>query len=115
MACHRFLDVSFAWIPPSVAAFPQFSLRSEKVGRKDAYIIYKDNDRCLEFYAGRADRKQSVWLELPDELTVQDIRELVPNLRKGLAHLGFQKYKILKAGDTKTLAANPTGSISNPD
>jgi hypothetical protein len=96
----------FRRIPPSVATFPNFSLRVEKVGREDAYIVYRDTDRRVEFYAGRADRKQSLCLELPDELSDQIIKELVPKVVKGLASLGFQKYKVLRKGETKILAAS---------
>ena len=105
----------FRRLPPSVATFPNFSLRVEKMGREDAYIVYRDNDRRLEFYAGRADREQTVCLELPDELSDQIIKELVPNVVKGLANLGFQKYKVLREGETKILAASPQGSTSGPD
>jgi hypothetical protein len=97
----------FRRIPPSVAAFPNFTLRVSRVGHEDAYIVYRDNDRRLEFYAGPADRKQSLCLELPRELSDQVINELVPNLVKGLANLRFQKYKILREGQTKILAASP--------
>jgi hypothetical protein len=101
--------------PPSVAKFPTFSMRVERLGRDDGYIVYRDNDRRLEFYVGPAERKQAQCLALPDKLSDQIIRELVPNLVKGLAKLRFQKYKILKEGETQILAVSPQGSFSTPD
>jgi hypothetical protein len=93
--------------PPSVAQFPNFSMRLSRVGREDAYIVYRDNDRRLEFYVGAAERKQAQCLALPDELSDQIIKEIVPKLTKGLAKLGFQKYKILRKGQTETIASSP--------
>jgi hypothetical protein len=101
--------------PPRVAKFPHFSMGIEKLGHEDAYIVYRDNDRRLEFYVGPAERKQAQCLVLQHELSDQIIKELVPNLVKGLAKLRFQKYEILKEGETKILAASPQGSISTLD
>jgi hypothetical protein len=100
----------FLWVrntPPSAAKFPTFSVSLSRVGREDAYIVYRDNDRRLEFHVGPGERKQVLCLAVPTELSDQIINELVPNLARGLAKLGFQKYKILKKGETKILAGSP--------
>jgi hypothetical protein len=100
----------FLWIkytPPSTAKFPTFSVSLSRLGLEDAYIIYRDSDRRLEFYVGPAERKQVVWLGMPKELPDQTIHEIVPNLAMGLVKLGFQKYKIVKEGETKVIASGP--------
>jgi hypothetical protein len=102
-------------IPPSVAKFPTFSMRVERLGRDGGYIVYQDNDRRLEFYVGPNERKQAQCLALPDKLSDQIIEELVPHLVTGLAKLRFQKYKILKEGEPTILAASPRGSFSTPE
>jgi hypothetical protein len=101
--------------PPSVAQFSDFSMRLSRVGREDAYIDYRDNDRRLEFYVGATERKQALCLTLPDELSDQIIKDLVPKLTKGLAKLGFQKYKIFKKVESQILAAGPQGQMATPD
>lgn len=95
------------YTPPSTANFSTFSASLSRVGREDAYFVYRDNDRRLEFYVGPGDRKQELCLMLPKELTDQVTQEIVPKLVKGLAKLRFQKYKILKEGETKVIASSP--------
>jgi hypothetical protein len=95
------------YTPPSTAKFSNFSVSLSSVGREDAYIVYRDNGRRLEFYVGPGDRKKELYLAVPKELPDQIINELVPNLARGLAKLRFQKYKIIKKGDTRVLATGP--------
>jgi len=78
------------------------------VGREDSYIVYQDNDRRLEFYAGPGARKQLLCLAVPKELPDQVTQEIVPKLEMGLTTLGFRKYKILKKGRTKVIASSPS-------
>ncbi len=56
---------------------------------------------------GSGARKRVLWVEIPKELPDQTIREIVPNLEMGLVKLGFQKYKILKKGETGIIASSP--------
>jgi hypothetical protein len=95
------------YTPPSTAKFSTFSVSLSRVGREDAYIVYRGNDRRLEFYVGPGNRKQELCLAVPKELPDQVAQEIVPKLAKGLTKLRFQKYKILKEGETKVIASNP--------
>jgi hypothetical protein len=104
------ISVIFLWVryePPSTAKFPTFSVSLSRVGREDAYIVYRDSERRLEFYVGAGQRKQLLWLAVPDELSDEVFNELVPNLARGMAKLGFQKYKILRKGQTEAIASSP--------
>jgi hypothetical protein len=105
LATAIFLRIKYT--PPSTAKYPTFSMSLSSVGREDAYIVYRDNDRRLEFYVGPGNRKQQLCLAVPKELPEQVTREIVPRLEKGLTKLRFQKYKILKEGETKVIARSP--------
>ena len=99
----------FLWVrytPPSAANFPTFSVSFSRVGREDAYIVYRDSERRLEFYVGAGERKQVLWLAVPNDLPDEVFKEVVPNLARGLAKLGFQKYNILRKGQTETIASS---------
>ena len=95
------------YTPPSTARFSTFSVSLSRVGREDACIVYRGNDRRLEFYVGPGNRKQELCLALPKDLPDQVTQEIVPKLVKGLAKLRFQRYKILKEGETRVIASNP--------
>jgi hypothetical protein len=100
----------FLWVrytPPSTAKFPTFSVSLSRVGREDAYIVYRDSDRRLEFYVGPGERTQVLSLQVPEELPDQDIRDFVQKLSMGLAKMGFLKYKIIKTGDNTVIARGP--------
>jgi hypothetical protein len=92
--------------PPTIAKFPQFSVSLSRVGREDAYVVYRDDERRLEFYAGPGDRKQALRLELPEGLPSQDAHEIAQRLATGLTKLRFQKYEILKKGKKATIAGS---------
>lgn len=95
------------YMPPSTANFPTFSVSLSRTGHEDANIVYRDDARRLEFYVGPGERKQVLWLAMPKELPDQAIQEIVPNLAMGLMKLGFQKYKIVKKGETEVIASSP--------
>src|SRR5258707_4039845 len=99
--------VRIRYTPPSTAKFSTFSASLSRVGREDAYFVYRDNDRRLEFYVGPGNRKQELCLTLPKELPDQVTQEIVPKLVKGLTKLRVQKYKILNEGETKVIASSP--------
>jgi hypothetical protein len=83
------------------------------VGREDSYIVYRDNERRLEFYVGPGSRNQLLRLAMPKELPDQVIQEIVPKLELGLIQLRFKKYKILKGGETKVIASgSPQEEVS---
>ena len=88
---------------PSVAKFSDFSVTFSSVGKDDSYIVYRDNERRLEFYVGPWSRKQLLCLALPKELQDQVSQAIVPRLEIGLRKLGFQKYKIVKEGETEAI------------
>ena len=101
------ISAIFLWVrytPPSAAKFPAFSVSLSRVGRGDAYIVYRDSERRLEFYVGAGERKQVLCLAVPNELSDEIFNAVVPNLARGLAKLGFQKYQILRKGQTETIA-----------
>jgi hypothetical protein len=87
----------------TIARFPTFSVRFERVGREDAYVIYRDQVRRREFYMWPSGTKQAK-LQAPEGLTVDDIREIEPNLAMGLAKLGFRQYSISKKGENQYVA-----------
>jgi hypothetical protein len=62
------ISVIFLWVrysPPSAAKFPTFSVSLSRVGREDAYLVYRDSERRLEFYVGTGERKQLLCLAVP--------------------------------------------------
>jgi hypothetical protein len=99
----------FLWVryePLSDATFPTFSVNFSRVGREDAYIVYRDSERRLEFYVGAGDRKQVLWLALPNDMTDEVFKKVVGNLGRGLAKLGFKKCNIVRKGQTETIASS---------
>jgi hypothetical protein len=72
----------------TIARFPTFSVRIERVGREDAYVIYHDHERRQEFYMWPSGRKQAM-LDAPIELSVEDIRKIAPNLALGSSETWF--------------------------
>jgi hypothetical protein len=93
----------------TIARFPTFSVKIERVSREDAYVIYRDREKRREFYLGLNGRK--AMLEAPRELPVEDIRKIVPNLGRGLAKLGFRQYSISKQGESQYVATGVLGGI----
>ena len=84
----------------TIAIFPTFSVILQRVGREDAYVIYRDQVQRREFYMSHTGTKQAN-LEAPRELSVEDIREIEANLGMGLAKLGFHQYSISKKGENQ--------------
>jgi hypothetical protein len=95
------------YMPPSTAKFANFSVSFSRIGREDSYIVYRDGNRRMEFYAGAGARKQVLCIAVPKELPDEDIHVIVPKLEMGLKKLGFQRYKILKEGAARVIAASP--------
>lgn len=56
------------------AMFSTFSVNISRVGHEDAYIVYREKDKRLEFYAGPG-RRKLVCLQAPKELGVEEIRK----------------------------------------
>ncbi|SRR6266481_948220 len=103
------------YTPPSTAKFSTFSVSLSRVGREDAYIVYRGNDRRLEFYVGPGNRQQELCLAVPKELPDQVAQEIVPKLVKGLTKLRFQKHKILKEGERRSSpAVSRTETVISP-
>ena len=90
------------WIrsqPPTTARFPTFSVSISRVSHESAYIVYKDQEWQVDFYAGPCDRRKA-WLLAPRELSKENLRKLVPNLDVGLRKLGFKEYEIVNQSGT---------------
>jgi hypothetical protein len=85
--------------PATTARFPTFSVSISRVSHEDAYIVYKDQEWQVDFYAGPCDRKKACLLA-PRELSEENLRKLVPNLDVGLRKLGFKEYEIGKESGT---------------
>jgi len=49
----------------------------------------------------------------PKELTHEEMQSLTPNLRLGLARLGFDEYKICTECENQILAAGRTKQLPN--
>ena len=79
--------------PRTVAKFPNFSVRIERLSREDSYISYRDGSRRLDFDAGPCDREY-VCLKAIRGRPLEDISSVVPNLISGLAKRGFKRYAI---------------------
>src|SRR5258707_8099527 len=69
---------------PSVANFPTFSVTINSVSWNQAYVLYREGDRLVEFdaYVGR---KRMVCAEAPKSLSQEELQGLLPNLTQGLA------------------------------
>ena len=83
----------------TMARFPTFSVSICRVSHEDAYVVYKDQQWQVDFYAGPCDRRKGCLLA-PRELSEDDLRKLIPNLDVGLRKLGFKEYKIAKESGT---------------
>ena len=105
------------WIrsrPPATAQFPTFSVSISRVSREDAYIVYKDREWQVDFYAGPCDRTKA-FLLVPSELSDEDFRKLVPNLDMGLRKLGFRDYKIAQESGNSNSGSVRRISESRPN
>jgi hypothetical protein len=106
------------WIrsqPSTTASFPTFSVRVVRVSHEDAYVVYKDRECQVDFYAGPCDRSKAC-LFAPRELSEEELGKLVPNLDVGLKKLGFKEYEIAReSGTSKSSSVLRSGqSRSNP-
>jgi hypothetical protein len=98
----------------SAAKFPDFSVGFSRVGREDAYIIYRDKNKHLEFYVfyvGPA-KSKNIHLQASKNVRDEDIHEISPRLALGLARLGFHQYSIRREGEARVIASSeqPVGS-----
>lgn len=91
----------------TIARYPTFSVQVERVSREDAYVIYRDQVRRVEFYMWPSGRRRAM-LKATSEPSVADIRSIEPNLALGLAKLGFHQYSISKKGESQYVA---TGTL----
>jgi hypothetical protein len=84
----------------TIARYPTFSVKIERVGREDAYVIYRDVERRADFYMWPSGRRRAM-LDAPDEVSAEDIHKIAPKLAMGLAKLGFDEYSISKKGESQ--------------
>ncbi|MFY9732796.1 MAG: hypothetical protein WB723_00715 [Candidatus Acidiferrales bacterium] len=90
------------------AKFPGFSVNFSRVGREDAYIVYRDKNRHFEFYVfhvGPAKGKD-VHLQAPKNVRDEDIRDIASRLAEGLTRLGFSQYSIRREGEARVIASS---------
>jgi hypothetical protein len=91
----------------SAAKFPDFSVEFSRVGREDAYIVYRDKHKHLEFYVFYVGptRGKNISLQAPKNVREEDILEIAPRLGLGLARLGFHQYSIGREGEARVIAS----------
>ena len=100
------------WIrsrPPTTAQFPTFSVSISRVSHEDAYIVYKEREWQVDFYAGPCDRRKA-FLLVPRELPDEDFRKLLPNLDMGLRKLGLGTIRLPRRVEPP-IAAQCGGSV----
>jgi hypothetical protein len=95
----------------STAKFPDFSVNFSRVGREDAYIIYRDKNKHLEFYVFYVGptRDKNILLQAPKNVRDEDIHGIAPKLALGLARLGFHQYSIRREGEARVIASVKKG------
>jgi hypothetical protein len=74
---------------PSVATFPTFSVTINSVGWQQAYLVYRESHKLVEF-ASQIERGGQICAEVPKELSNEELRNILPNLIQGLAKLRRQ-------------------------
>ena len=98
----------------SAAKFPGFSVNFSRVGREDAYIVYRDMNKHLEFYVFYVGptKDKHVHLQTPRNVRDEEMHEIAPRLALGLARLGFHQYSIRREGEARVIASSeqPVGS-----
>jgi hypothetical protein len=90
------------------AKFPDFSVSFSRVGREDAYIVYRDKNKHLEFYVfyvGPAKGKH-IHLEAPKNVREEGIREIALRLAEGLTKLGYDQYSIGREGEARIIVSS---------
>ncbi len=90
------------------AKFPDFSVNFSRVGREDAYIVYRDRNKHLEFYVFYVgpDKGKDIHLQAPKNMRDEDIRDITPRLAQGLTRLGFDHYSIRREGEARVIAGS---------
>lgn len=119
----------------TIAKFPAFSVRIWPMGHGGQTLLhykdYRETKKLVEFrvvpslrWESRPPLRQHMlgWLKNargeivlipPKELTHEEIQSLTPNLRLGLAKLGFDQYKICRECENQILAAGKTKEPQN--
>lgn len=95
----------------TVAKFPTFSVRKERLGVEETLIYYRDAEKKLDFRLWPKTwllPKRIAVLTAPMNLTSEEILQVTPNLALGLAKFGFRQYRIHKEGETGVLASGET-------
>jgi hypothetical protein len=87
--------------------FPDFSIAVSRVGREEAYLVYREQDRRFEMVAvlGRksGDGKK-IYVQLPKEMPEDVARHIAANLVLGLTKLGY-RYSIGTEGESQKVAS----------
>ncbi len=87
-------------------SFPGFSVNISTLGREEAYVIYRSNDRQLEFAAQIGSGKRfftpRISVRVPKEMPDGDVREVIPNLALALAKLHYE-YFVFRKDEPQTI------------
>src|SRR2546425_2005602 len=77
--------------PRYSAKFPTFSVTMTKIGREEAYVIYRDKNKDVEFAAetgrGKSFFVPRICVRVPKGAPDEDVGNIVPNLALGLKKL----------------------------
>jgi len=94
--------------PRSTATFPTFSVTISSVGREEAYAMYRDKNEHIEFGArigrGRKFFVPQIYVEVPQKMPNDAVREVIPNLAFGLEKLGYE-YLIYRMREPQVVPA----------
>ncbi len=86
---------------PFIAEFPNFRFKINTVGREEAYINYRDDNRSLEFPA-QMGRRRSISIKVPREISEAEARNITANLVLGLTSLRY-RYTIFRTGEPEPI------------
>ena len=87
---------------PSVANFPTFSVTINSVSWQQAYVLYREGDRLIEFDT-YVSRKRMI-CATPKDLSQEELQGLLPNLTQGLSKLR-RPYVICRKREPQVIPA----------
>ncbi len=86
---------------PFVAEFPNFRFKINTVGREEAYLNYRDDNRSVEFSA-QMGRGRCISIKVPKEISEAEARDITANLVLGLTSLRY-RYTIFRPGEPEPI------------
>jgi len=97
------------------AQFADFSLTILQVGRNEAYVQYRSNDKQTELPAsigrGRTFFRSAISIGIPTEVAPEDLPKIISDVVFGLAKLRYE-YRIYR--NSEVLARSDTWRFTKP-